>query len=280
MNLPLAAESGSESGGGTFQVPELEELFEFPPFLFEESAFFALNRTGLLYLLAAAIVCALMLVAFRRPTIVPSRFQATMEAGVDFVRNNIILEVMGPKGLRYLPLLLSLFLFIFVSNFFEVAPFINFPPTGRMAIPAFLAVLVWTVFILVGIKHQGMAYFKNALAPSGVPWPILILIVPIELVSTFVVRPLTLAVRLFANMMAGHILLAVAFLASNFLIDFHSLASPEILPDGLGGGVIGLFALAGAVALVLFEILVGFLQAYIFTILTAVYIGGSMETEH
>jgi F-type H+-transporting ATPase subunit a len=271
----LAAEEGA------FHVPTLEELFEFPPFLFEGSQYFAFNRTALLYLIAAGIVSALMLGAFRSPTIVPGRFQAAMEAIVDLVRSNIVVEVMGPKGLRYVPLLTTFFLFIFVNNFFEVAPFVNFPPTGRMAMPAFLAFVVWTTFILVGIKHQGLAYFKNAVVLPGVPPLLHILLVPIEFISTFLVRPLTHAVRLFANMMAGHILLAVAFLATNaFLIDFHSLTSPGFLPSGPIGLIFGPLTLAGSVALVLFEILVALLQAYIFTILAAVYISSSMEADH
>lgn len=268
------------SGGFPDPLP-VNELFEFPPFLFEDSLYFAFNRTAMLYLLAAVIVIALMVKAFRAPSIVPGRFQAAMEGLVDIVRNNIIIEVMGPKGLRYLPLLGSLFLFILVNNFYEIAPFVNFPPTGRMAMPAFLAVLVWTTFILVGIKHQGVAYFKNAVVPPGVPAPILLLIIPIELISTFVVRPLTLAVRLFANMMAGHILLAVAFLATNaFLLDFTDLLSPQFLPGGIAGLPLGIMTFIGSLALVLFETLVAFLQAYIFTILTAVYISSSMEADH
>jgi F-type H+-transporting ATPase subunit a len=272
VNLLLAAEGG-------FQVPPLEHLFEFPAFLFEDTLF-ALNRTGLLYLMAAGIVCALMLAAFRAPQLVPGKFQAAMESVVGFVRDNIVLEVMGPDGLRFVPFLTSLFLFIFVNNFYEITPFVQFPSTGRMAVPAFLALTTWFVFILVGIKSQGAAYFKNTLVPSGVPWPILILIIPIELVSTFIVRPLTLAVRLFANMMAGHILLAIAFIAANtFLIDFHAWPF-TFFPQGIGGGVIGLLALAAGPLLVAFELLVGALQAYIFTILTAVYISGALHPDH
>ncbi|WP_052666216.1 F0F1 ATP synthase subunit A [Nitriliruptor alkaliphilus] len=275
MSLLLAAENGA------FHVPTLEELFEFPAFLFEDSAYFAFNRTAMLYLLAAAIVSGLMLKAFRNPSIVPGRFQTAMEAVVELVRNNIVVEVMGPKGLRYVPLLTSFFLFIFVNNFFEIAPFINFPPTGRMAMPAFLAFVVWTTFILVGIKHQGLAYFKNAVVLPGVPFLLHFLLVPIEFISTFIVRPLTHAVRLFANMMAGHILLAVAFLATNaFLIDFHTITSPQFLPSGWTGLLFGPLTLAGSVALVLFELLVALLQAYIFTILAAVYIASSMEADH
>ncbi len=264
--------------GGGFHVPPLEELFEFPAFLFKDSTWFALNRTGLLYLIAAAVVIGLMLAAFRNPKVVPGKLQGAMEAVVDFIREGIILEVMGPGGLRYLPLLTSIFLFVFINNFYEITPFVQFPATGRMAVPAFLALTVWTIFILVGVKVQGVKYFKNVAIPGGVPAFVLPLVIPIEIVSTFIVRPLTLAVRLFANMMAGHILLAIIFIAANaFLLDVHSF--PDV-SFNLKGSPIGIVALAFGPAMVAFELMVGALQAYIFTILTAVYISSSMSADH
>lgn len=279
MSLTLAAASCPEANPGCF--PEdlpLAPLFETPPFLFEDSALFAFNRASLLYLLAAAIVVALMLTAFGKPRLVPGKFQAAMEGLVDIVRTNIVPQAIGPDGKKFIPLLTTLFLFVFVNNFFEIMPFVNFPSTGRMALPAMLAIMVLIMFVLVGIKAQGPKYFINAVKPPGVPAPILVLIIPIEIISTFLVRPLTLAVRLFANMMAGHILLTVVFLAANaFLIDFHDLFSPALNVRGLP---IGIIALAGGVAMVAFELLVAFLQAYIFTILTAVYIGGALHPDH
>ena len=274
MSLLLAA---SSDGSFPQELP-LRELFEFPAFLFEDSALFAFNRTAMLYLLAALITCGLMMAAFSNARIVPNRFQAAMEGLVDIVRTNIVPQAIGPDGQKYIPLLTSLFLFIFVNNVFEITPFVIFPSTGRMAVPALLAVMVLVVFVAVGIKAQGPRYFINAVKPPGVPAPILILIIPIEIISTFIVRPLTLAVRLFANMMAGHILLTVVFLAANaFFIDFHELTSPAFNPRGFP---IGLIAIVGSVGLVAFELLVSFLQAYIFTILTAVYIGGSLHPDH
>jgi F-type H+-transporting ATPase subunit a len=271
-----------EAEPGEFPEIRLDDLFEFPAFLFQDTLF-AFNRISLLYLLAGAIVIALMVGAFRNAKVVPGRFQAAMEALVDgLVRNNITMEVIGPKGMRYVPLLTSMFLFILIGNLFGITPFVNMPANGRMAMPAFLAMMTWAVFIAAGIKTHGLRYFKNALVPSGVPFPILILLVPIELVSTFVVRPLTLAVRLFANMMAGHILLAVAFLATNaFLIDVNAgFTNAYFFLNGIGGALMGVLTLAGSVALIGFELLVSVLQAYIFTILTAVYIASSLEEAH
>jgi F-type H+-transporting ATPase subunit a len=266
---------------GEFPEIRLDDLFEFPAFLFD-GTLFAFNRMSFLYLLAAGIVIALMLGAFLNAKVVPGRFQSAMEALVELVRNNIVLEVIGPKGLRYVPLLGSMFLFILIGNLFGITPFINMPANGRMAMPAFLAIVTWTVFIAAGIKRHGLRYFKNALVPSGVPLPILFLLIPIEFVSTFIVRPLTLAVRLFANMMAGHILLAVAFLATNaFLIDVNAgFTNAYFFLNGPGGALMGILTLLGSVALIGFELLVSVLQAYIFTILTAVYIASSLEEAH
>ncbi len=274
MNVLLAAESG-------FHVPPLEELFEFEPMFGE--GLFAFNRTGFLYVLAAVIVVTLAMAAFSNPKIVPGKLQAAMEAVVEFVRDQIILQVMGPAGLRFLPLLLSLFLFIFVNNLFEILPFINFPSTGRMAVPALLAFIVFGVYWAVAFKTQGIKVFKNIAIPPGVPGFVLPLVIPIELAQYLIIRPLTLAVRLFANMMAGHILLTIIFIASNaFFIDFHGLYDTGLADVSLNlkGLPIGIIALAAGPAMVAFELMVGALQAYIFTILTAVYIGGSLNPEH
>jgi F-type H+-transporting ATPase subunit a len=268
VNLMLAAE------GGGFPTPfPVRELFEFGP-LFGEGLF-AFNRVSLLYLLSAVIITVLVVRAFGSAQVVPGKLQNIMESLVQFVREQIALEVIGPDGLKFVPFLTSIFLFVWVNNFYEVMPFVQFPSTGRMAVPAFLALTVWAVFVFVGIKSQGIAYFKNVAIPGGVPGFVLPLVIPIEIVSTFIVRPLTLAVRLFANMMAGHILLAIIFLAANaFLLDVTSWSF------NLKASPIGLVALAAGPAMVAFEIMVGALQAYIFTILTAVYIGGSLHPEH
>ncbi len=144
------------------------------------------------------------------------------------------------------------------------------PATARIAIPLFLSLLVWVVFIFVGFKHQGPAYLKNSLFPPGVPGPLYILVAPIEFISTFLVRPFSLTVRLFANMLAGHILLVTFSLLTEELVQGDSWILKPV-------GILPFFMLLFITA---FEVLVGFLQAYIFTILAAVYIGGAAHPEH
>jgi len=254
---------------GGFKAPGIEEFnygcYRWSRFLGPA----CLSRTSILILLVAAVVAILFLVAFRSPKIVPTGLQNVAEYGIDFVRRQIVLEVIGPAGLRFMPYLVTLFVFIFFANVLEITPFINFPVTSRMAIPGFLAIVTWVLFNWVGIETQGLRhYLKGLFWPPGVPWVMLPLIAPIEFVSTILVRPLTLSVRLLANMIAGHLILGVFFAGTAYL-----LAQPKTFVFGVGAGLM-------SIALVAFELLVAFLQAYIFTILSAVYLAGALEPEH
>jgi F-type H+-transporting ATPase subunit a len=252
-----------------FDAPGLE-LFQ-PPCLAQWDLLgvhFCVDRGVLYMFLAAAIVCVLFAVAAVRGGLIPRGMRNLVESVVEFIRNQIALEVIGQGGLPWVPFLTALFCFILVGNLFGVIPAIQFPVNGRIAIPAFLAVLVWVLFNVVGIRAQGPAYFRNALFPPGVPKGMYVLLTPIELVSTFVLRPFTLAVRLLANMMAGHLILSIFFLGTAYLI-----AKPSTIPFAVP-------AFALSVGLTAFEILVAVLQAYIFTILTAVYIAGAIHPEH
>ncbi len=260
--------------GGDWALPPVNELFEFPAFLFEGTPF-AFNRVALLTLAAAFFAGLLFVLAFRKPQVVPGKLQAACEAIVEFIREQIALQAMGADGHKWVPLLTTIFIFVWLNNLFEVVPFINFPPTSRMAIPAFLAIMVYVLFIGVGIKAQGVGgYLKNTLFPPGAPKALYLLLTPIEFISNFIARPLTLAVRLFANMLAGHIILTLIF------ITIHAFLTIPGLTDFSIGFPIGVVALVAAPLLIGFELVVGLLQAYIFTILTAVYIGSSLHPEH
>jgi F-type H+-transporting ATPase subunit a len=265
----LAAERGGE-----FHIPPLDELFEWPAFWWSANwELFGLqlhiNRVVMLTFLAVAIAAGLFLLAFRSPRIVPTKLQSVAESIVEFIREQIAIQVIGADGVKWVPFLTTIFMFVWINNLFEVLPGINFPPTSRMALPAFLAVMVWVTFIVVGMRAQGpLRYFKEVAFPPGVPKAIYLLYTPIEIISVFVVRPLTLAVRLFANMLAGHIILTTIFITIHVFL----VLSPAILISAVG--------FAAAPLLIGFELVVGVLQAYIFTILTAVYIGGALHPEH
>jgi F-type H+-transporting ATPase subunit a len=158
---------------------------------------------------------------------------------------------------------------IFFMNILEVVPGINFSPSSRIAFPIVLAVVSWVTYNVVGIQRHGfIGYMKMVLFPPGAPKALYILLTPIEFISTILVRPLTLSVRLFANLVAGHFLLAVFFLGTIALLQSGFLA--VIAP------ISGVFA----VIMVGFEIFVSLLQAFIFSVLSASYIAGAMASEH
>jgi F-type H+-transporting ATPase subunit a len=254
------------------------EIFEYagnPELCLIGSGSYCLTKVTALMLLSSILIVGFFLIAFSQPRLVPAGVQRYAEGLVDLVRNGVVLEVMGPDGLPFLPLLTSLFVFIWVNNLFGIIPLVQFPTTARVAIPAFLALLVWFVFNTVGIvKQGGWRYVKSTLIPPGVPVAILPLVILIELVSTFVLRPLTLTVRLAANMIAGHLILAIFAIGSYYL--FAHLWTPGA--DWVASW--GVFAFMLLVLMTAFEVLVGFLQAYIFTMLTAVYISGAIHPEH
>jgi F-type H+-transporting ATPase subunit a len=220
--------------------------------------------------LVVLVVWGLFFLAFRRPKLVPSGLQNVMESLVDFVRNQIALEVIGHEGLRFVPYLTTLFAFVFLGNVGGIIPPVFFPLNGRMALPAIMAICSLLLFISVGISQQGFGhYFRNTLFPPGMPKLIYVLLTPIELISTFIVRPVTLAIRLLANMIAGHLILSVFFVAAGYMLTSMNIST-----------LFGVGALVFAVALIAFELFVAGLQAYVFTILSAVYIAGAMEPEH
>ena len=249
--------------------------FEFPPInelLRWKDVVPGLNKVGLIAVASALIGTLIFLSAARKdPKVAPKGTRNLAEVSVEFIENNIIMQTMGRDGLGWTPFLLTLFLFVYLCNMPGIIPFIQMPATARMAIPMFLAVHVWVVFNVQGIKHQGFfGYFKSVLFPPGVPKALYILVTPIEFISTLIVRPFSLAVRLFANMLAGHLLLVIFALLSEAMFQ----ARDKIL---IPIGVLPFFML---VFLTGFEVLVAFLQAYIFTILAAVYIAGAVHPEH
>ena len=249
------------------EFPPISHLFQWPDILFD-GTWYALNKTSLIYLTAVVITSAIFLSAGRKKTsLVPVGVQHVAEAGVNFIEESVVMETIGPEGKKYMPFLTTMFFFILFSNIFEVIPGIQFPANSRMAIPITLALVVWVIYNFVGIRSQGLfGYFKNSLFPPGVPKALYLIVTPIELVSTFVVRPFSLAIRLWANMVAGHLL----------LVTFAILTAA--LWDATYVGAVAPFAML--VLMTGFEILVSVLQAFIFTILTAVYIGGSLHPAH
>ncbi len=247
------------------EYPPIENLIEWEPY-FGDETFFMFNKIGLISMLAMLIPTVLFLVS--KKDLVPRGAQNIAESAVEFVEKQVILPAIGPDGLRYLPLLLSIFLFVFVGNFFEVIPTFHMPANARMANPLILALIVWATFIAVGVKHHGARYFLDIAWPPGVPAALKPLVGLIELLSVFILRPFGLAVRLFANMLAGHILLVTFGVLCIALFTRSALA--VILP----------LPFAMLVLLTAFEMFVSFLQAFVFALLAAVYIDSSLHPAH
>ena len=240
--------------------------FVFTPF-FRWGGFY-FTKPMLLALVSTVVVVAFFWAAFAKPQLVPRGVQNLAEMGVEFVRDQILRPMMGKRGDGFLPFLVSLFFFVWVMNLMEIIPVAQFPPMSQIAFPAALMLMVYGTYTYLGIKHQGLGgYFANMI-PKDVPFFILAILAPVEILQYVIIRPFTLAVRLFANMFAGHILLLVFTLATWYLFT----ASIGLLFSATS------FILV--IVLTAFEMLIQVLQAYIFTILTAQYIGGSLEAGH
>lgn len=247
------------------EFPPLGHIVDWPEFVGDNT--WGINKVVLIYGMAVALTMLLFILGNKKE-LVPAGAQNVAEMSVEFVEDQIVLPTIGPEGLKWTPYLLSLFFFILFCNIFEIIPFFQMPATARIALPMFLALLSYVLYHGAGVKEHGFGYLKHALVPPGVPKALLPLVVLIEFVSKFLVQPFSHTVRLFANLLAGHILLVTfAVLTSGLLVaKWYVVFFP--LP------------LLGVVFFTAFEILVSFLQAYVFALLAGVYIGAAVSHEH
>jgi F-type H+-transporting ATPase subunit a len=237
--------------------------------LFEGTPF-ALDRLMIIRLIAAAVVAILFYLAMRKAAVVPRGLQNVGEIALDFVKNNISDEIIGKKdGDRFLPVIATIFFLTLFMNLPAVIPGFNISPNARIGMPLVMAAITYVVFIYAGAKKYGFFSFvgKSVVVPN-LPPALHLLVVPIEFVSTFILRPATLTIRLMANMLAGHIMIVLLFSATNFFFwQFN------------GWTAVSLVTIIVSVAFTFFELLVIFLQAYIFALLTAVYIDLSLHAD-
>jgi len=241
--------------------------------LFEGTPF-ELNRVLLIRLLAVAVLLLILWLGTRKMTMIPNRRQAAMEFVIDFVRKGIVIDTLGEKdGRRFMPILLSIFFLVLALNLTSTIPALQIPSTGLIGQALVLAVVSYFTFIYAGVRKHGARFFKNAVILPGVPAVITPVIAVLEILSTFIIRPVTLTLRLTMNMVAGHMLLVLCFLATNFFF-FNVLANGNAL------GLLGIGTFAFGTAFVVLEIFIGALQAYVFTILTAIYIQMALADEH
>ena len=253
-------------------LPSLNEIFDWRD-IFGAHTILAFNKTALMAFVSTAICILIFGLGSRKKALVPAGLQNFAEAGYELIEENVSLQTVGPEqSEKWTPYFATLFFWIFFINIWSIVPIIYFPATSRLAIPLFLALVTWLIFIVVGFKYQGKGYIWKAINPSGVPMALKFLVIPIEFFSIFLMRPFSLAIRLFANMTAGHVLLAIFSIMVNELLIVHN--------SGIYQAVFSPLPFVGLVAFTAFEVLVSVLQAYIFTILTAVYIAESIHLEH
>jgi F-type H+-transporting ATPase subunit a len=265
----LAAECAPGDPG--FCSPTLLEFYPKPLVEFHVLGVdFAITRITVISWIATTAVLLFLVAAVRRPRLVPGRLQWMGESAYSFVRDGVAREVMGRDGLRFAPYLAALFLFILANNLPGIIPLMQIAPTAKIALPALLAGITYVLFNWIGIRQHGFwPYMKSILFIPGIPKPMYLLVTPIEAASTLLFRPFTLAVRLFANMFAGHMLLLIFALGTTYLLavgNFSVIFAPV--------------SFVMAVTMTFFEFLVIVLQAYVFTVLTSTYIADALAEEH
>lgn len=261
-----ARSTAAQAAEPAFQPPGARD-FDLPPI------FGAVTKPMVLVVLSVVIISVLFVVAARNLRLVPGRFQFAMELVYDFSRNSIAREQIGAKDFRpYIPLILALFSFVLVNNIFGLIPFVQFPTMSHIAFPVALAILVvFPLYHVVGIRRHGLfGYLRNQLFPRGVPAPVYLLIAPIEIFLRFFMDPLTLAIRVFAAMFAGHLLFLIFTMAGQYLLVEGSWVLKPV----------SALSFAVAIGLTFLEALVQVIQAFIFAALSAGYVGRALAEDH
>jgi F-type H+-transporting ATPase subunit a len=233
---------------------------------------FAITRTMFVISLSVVLIAVVMIRSARGLQLVPGKAQFAVEGLYGFVRNSVAIDFIGRAAFRpYMPLLVTIFLLLLVNNVAGIIPFVQFPTFSRVAYPIALTLVVYVVYHAIGIRRKGLGGYLSGLMPPGVPTLLVPLVYLLELLTYFVTRPLTLSLRLFANMFAGHVVLLVFALGGEFLLLEGS--NPLIRAASVG-------SFAMAILMTLFELLVQVLQAYVFVLLTAYYIADALAEEH
>ncbi|MGB3828196.1 MAG: F0F1 ATP synthase subunit A [Ornithinimicrobium sp.] len=270
LNALSATMTGFAAAEDEFVTPGVED-FWWP--LIGGDSHWTFTRPSLVALLSVVLIAGFFLLVTRKLSIVPSKRQFVAEGIYNFARNTIGRDVIGSKEFRpFVPLLLTLFTLILVNNVAGIIPFVQFPTTSRIAFPIVLTLIVYVVYHAVALKRKhGVVGYLKSLVPPGLPIWLIPLMFFLEFLTYFVIRPLTLALRLFGNMLAGHLMLLLFILGGEFLL----LHGSNIFLNASG-----VFSLLFAIVMTFFELLIQFLQAFIFTILAALYISDAVSEEH
>jgi F-type H+-transporting ATPase subunit a len=255
------------AGSESFEPPGTADFWQ--PLIGDGA--FAVTRAMIVFAVTAVVISVVMIRATRHLSVVPTKGQFILEGAYNLIRNSVGREIIGAKDFKpFLPLLFSLFIVILVNNLFGVVPFIQFPTFSRVGFAVAVTIVVYLTYHVVGIRRKGLIGYFKSFVPSGLPGWLVPIIWSLEFVTYFVTRPVTLALRLFGNMFAGHLLLLVFTFGGEYLL-LHSTGPNKVA---------GVLSLATTVLMSFFEILIEFLQAYLFALLAALYIAGSVADEH
>lgn len=237
--------------------------FELHPIFGSFGEALRLSQAPLYMVISSAVVLAFLYIGMKPKAVVPGRLQAAAEVSYDFVHGLAIDTIGEEKGAAFFPFIFALFFFILAGNYIGLLPF-SYTFTSHIAVTFAMAITVFILCILTSLRFQGMSFFKHFM-PEGAPMALSPILVPIEILS-YISRPISLSIRLFANMVAGHVLLEV-------------FASFTIMLAGLGvvGDVLAVTPLVLNIALTALELLVGLLQAYVFAILTCIYLREAVD---
>ncbi len=267
---PLSAVMLTVEDGGEFEAPTVEHSFFFDRVA--EGEVISSVKAMVLLSLGVILIIAFYLAASRKAAMVPGKLQFAGESAYGFVRNGVAIEILGgTNGRKWAGFLATLFSFILVQNLWGIVPLAQMPVTSHFAVPVLLALTVWFLYMFVGIqKHGFFGFFKLMCYIPGIPVAMHLLLIPIEFLSNIILRPFTLAIRLFANMFAGHMLITIAAVGTIYL---WSTGNPLDY-------VLGVLPFVGSLGLVFFELLICSLQAYVFVLLAAIYLESSLADSH
>lgn len=258
------------TGGGEYHPPGTEDFLWYSvwPGVFPDWV----NKPLIQAIIGALIVMGLWWWASRNLKVQPTKGQFLAEYVYEFVRNGIARDILHHDFKKFLPYLLGLFSFLLVNNWFGEMFFFMYPTFSNVGYAYGLAILSWLIYVGAGFTKWGVGGFlKKSLVPEGVPGYLLPLVVPLEFLATFITRPITLALRLFANLFAGHLVVLVFVVGGGYLVS---------QADNLFYNVSGVVSIAFSIIILCLELFIGALQAYIFTVLTAQYVSSSIAEAH
>ncbi|MCE1179952.1 MAG: F0F1 ATP synthase subunit A [Micrococcales bacterium] len=250
-------------GGEGFQPPTTD-IFWLPLF---GKGDWAITEQMVWGAIVTAFLVIMLLALSKRAAVIPSKGQWMLEGLYNFVRNGVARDMIGTREfLKFVPLLFTFFTLILFNNLMGIFPLAMNPVTGKIGFPIAFTLVVYAVYHWIGIKRMGLGgYFKH-MVPEGLPGWIVPFVGLLEFITYFITRPLTLALRLFGNMFAGHMVITLFVSAAAYqLLDGGAALKALSIPTGLMAAI-----------MVLFEALVQFLQAYVFTLLAASYIAGAL----